>query len=285
MNIASYFIETLASPQKNNWYHKGGTITQTIDNFPLNTNHQRSVEHTWETLISCIEQGINYTVKHIIEKHGRPYLLNSSSEINILVNSMQNRLGHCYTTLLINFHCQTHGDNAVCRSTVNLSFRRLQPKITKFRKYKKIQRMRVSGKRQRIEKWSNGWSWSTYFMRRNSKQRQQLDSFHIFHIVSYLQKGEGGNNAWTILVWQRKLPYLTPTQPVSFDEVHIQQVIGPHMTSKLHYIEYPLTGIVDTCMQSFSNWCSSVQDVSTCTVFPRGHRQYCTYKGTYYSYT
>ena len=42
---------------------------------------------------------------------------------------MQNRLGHCYKTILINFHYQTHGDNAVSRSTVNLSFRRLQPKI------------------------------------------------------------------------------------------------------------------------------------------------------------
>ena len=47
---------------------------------------------------------------------------------------MGKRLGLCYTTLLINCHCQTHGDNAVCRSTVNLAFRRLQPKITKIQK-------------------------------------------------------------------------------------------------------------------------------------------------------
>ena len=44
---------------------------------------------------------------------------------------MGKRLGLRYKTLLINCHRQTHGDNAVCRSTVNLSFRRLQPKITK----------------------------------------------------------------------------------------------------------------------------------------------------------
>ena len=44
---------------------------------------------------------------------------------------MGERLGLRYTTLLINFHCQTHGENAVRRSTVNLAFRRLQPKITK----------------------------------------------------------------------------------------------------------------------------------------------------------
>ena len=47
---------------------------------------------------------------------------------------MQNRLGLRYKTLLINCHCQSHGDNAVSRSTVNLAFRRLQPKITKIQK-------------------------------------------------------------------------------------------------------------------------------------------------------
>ena len=47
---------------------------------------------------------------------------------------MQNSLGLHYTTLLINFHRQKNGDNAVSRSTVNLAFRRLQPKITKIQK-------------------------------------------------------------------------------------------------------------------------------------------------------
>ena len=30
---------------------------------------------------------------------------------------------------------------------------------------------------------------------KRSKQRQQLDSFHLLHIVCYLQKGGGGNKA------------------------------------------------------------------------------------------
>ena len=47
---------------------------------------------------------------------------------------MQNILGLRYTTLPINCHLQTHGDNAVSRPTVNLAFRRLQPKITKIQK-------------------------------------------------------------------------------------------------------------------------------------------------------
>ena len=52
----------------------------------------------------------------------------------MLTNSMQIRPGLCYTTLLINFHRQTHGDNEVCGSTVNSAFERLQPKITTIQK-------------------------------------------------------------------------------------------------------------------------------------------------------
>ena len=57
-------------------------------------------------------------------------------EIYLLTNSMQNRLGLRYTTLIMNFHSQKHGNNAVSRSTVNLVFTRLQPKITKIQKMK-----------------------------------------------------------------------------------------------------------------------------------------------------
>ena len=131
LNIASYFINTLAPPNFNTWRHRGGPSIQTIDHFCLNPNHQRYVENTWKTVISCIEQEDKYTGRNVTKQHGRPYLLSSYYEINLLANSMQNRLGLRYTTLLIHFHRQKHGDNAVSRSTVNLDFRILQPKITK----------------------------------------------------------------------------------------------------------------------------------------------------------
>ena len=134
INISYYFIETLASPHANTWHHIGGPITQTIDHFSLNHNHRRSVQHTCKTLISCIEQGVKYTGINVTKYHVRPYLLSSSSEINLLANSMQNRLGHFYTTLPIHFHLHTHGYNAVIKSTVNLAFRVFQPKITKTQK-------------------------------------------------------------------------------------------------------------------------------------------------------
>ena len=54
LTISSYFINTLASPHANTWHHRGGPITQTIDNFCLNPNHQWYVENTWKTVISCI---------------------------------------------------------------------------------------------------------------------------------------------------------------------------------------------------------------------------------------
>ena len=88
------------------------------------------MEHTWKTLISCIERGGKYTGRNVTKNHGRPYLLSSRYEINLLANSMQNRLGLRYTMILINCHRQTHGNNAVCRPTVNLAFEILQPKIT-----------------------------------------------------------------------------------------------------------------------------------------------------------
>ena len=89
------------------------------------------MEHTQKALISCIEQGVNYTGRNVTKNHGRPYLLSYSSEINLLENSMQNRLGLRYATLLINCNRQAHGYNSVSKSTFNLDFRRLQPIITK----------------------------------------------------------------------------------------------------------------------------------------------------------
>ena len=59
-----------------------------------------------------------------------PYLVSNVDELNLLENSMENRLGIKYTTKLINFHLHQKGVGAVCRSTVNLAFLRLAPKIT-----------------------------------------------------------------------------------------------------------------------------------------------------------
>ena len=61
INIASYFLETLAYPNEKTWHDRGGPITQTINHFSLNHNHRRYVEHTWKTMISSLEKGAKYT--------------------------------------------------------------------------------------------------------------------------------------------------------------------------------------------------------------------------------
>ena len=83
-----------------------------------------------------MERGKVSTSEAIVEKKrsGRPYLISSSHEINLIADSMERRLGLQYTTLLINCHRQTKGDNEVCRSTVNLAYRRILPKITRVQK-------------------------------------------------------------------------------------------------------------------------------------------------------
>ena len=83
-NSASYFIDTLSSPYANTWHHRGGPITQKIYHFCLNHNPRRYLEPTRKTLISCIYQGVKYTGRNVTKKHGRPYLLSSSYEINLI---------------------------------------------------------------------------------------------------------------------------------------------------------------------------------------------------------
>ena len=85
-------------------------------------------------MIISLEKGVKYTGNNETKNHGRPYLISSSYEINLIANSMGKRLCLRYTTLLINFHRQKNGDNAVCRSTVNLAYGRFQSKITRVQK-------------------------------------------------------------------------------------------------------------------------------------------------------
>ena len=65
---------------------------------------------------------------------------------------MERCLGLRYTTLLINGHRQNNGDNAVCRSTVNLAYKRLQPKITRVQKIQQGTKNEVKWKEARYRK-------------------------------------------------------------------------------------------------------------------------------------
>ena len=75
-----------------------------------------------------------YTGNNCTRHLGQPYLLSNLDELNILADAIENKLCLCYTTHLIYCHGHQNGFDAVCKSTVNLSFLRLQPKITRIQK-------------------------------------------------------------------------------------------------------------------------------------------------------
>ena len=75
-----------------------------------------------------------YTGNNSTKRLNPPYLLSNLDELNILVDSMENILGLRYTTHLINCHRHLNSFDAVCKSTVNLAFLRLQSKITRIQK-------------------------------------------------------------------------------------------------------------------------------------------------------
>ena len=83
----------------------------------------------------CTEMKQEYTGNNIVTRHlNPPYLVSNLDELNILADSMENRLGLTYTTKLINCHRHQNGFYAVCKSTVNLASLRLAPKITRIQK-------------------------------------------------------------------------------------------------------------------------------------------------------
>ena len=131
LNIASYFINILASPDLSTWSTTGGAINKTIKHPGLARNHRHKVERTWHMVNKCKEMEREYTGNNNVTRHlNPPYLLSNLGELNILADSMENRFGIRYTTQLINVHRYRNGFDAVCKSTINLAFLRLQPKIT-----------------------------------------------------------------------------------------------------------------------------------------------------------
>ena len=110
--------------------------------------------------------------------------------------------------------------------------------------------MRKYGKRQGIDKWSNGWPCSTDFQRRKSKceiKHKDVNkdnnstnfTLSILFIIYTREKVEIRHEpSWYD---KEQLPSMTSTQLVFFDEVHIQQVSGPPMTSNFneHNISFP----------------------------------------------
>ena len=136
LNIATYFLNVLASPDESTWSTKGGPIDKTIEHLRLSRHHQKTIQIIWRTVSKCKQMKTEYTGNNYnLSKHFNPsYLVSTVDEINLLADLTENRLGLRYTTKLLNCHRHQNGVDALCRSTVNLAFSRLAPKITRIQK-------------------------------------------------------------------------------------------------------------------------------------------------------
>ena len=134
LNIAFYFLNILASPDVSIWFTTGGPINKTMKHLGPTRNNQKTVERTWNMVNKCKEMKQEYTGYTNTRNLNPSYLLSILDELNILADSMENRLGLRYTTHLINCHYQQNGSDTVCKSTIDLAFLRLQPKIKRMQK-------------------------------------------------------------------------------------------------------------------------------------------------------
>ena len=135
LNIASYFLNILASPDESTWSTTGGPINKTIKHLVLTRHNQHKLERTWHMVNKCKEMEQEYTGNNNIKRNlNPPYLLSNLDEINIHSDLMENRFGLRYTIQLINCHRYWNDFDAVCKSTVHLALLILQPKIKRIHK-------------------------------------------------------------------------------------------------------------------------------------------------------
>ena len=105
LNIASYFLNILASPDVSTWSTTGGPKNKTIKHLGLTRHHQKTVKRTWHMVNKCKEMKQEYTGNKNVTRNLNPsYLLSNLDELNLLADSMENRLGLRYITKIINCH-------------------------------------------------------------------------------------------------------------------------------------------------------------------------------------
>ena len=78
LNIASYFLNILASPNVLTWSTTGGPKNKTIKNIGLTRHHQKTVERTWHMVNKCKEMEQEYTGNNDTRNLNHPYLLTNT---------------------------------------------------------------------------------------------------------------------------------------------------------------------------------------------------------------
>ena len=88
LNIASYFLNILASPDVSTWSTTGVHIKKKIKHLGLTRHHRKTVERTWHMVNKRKETEQEYTGNNFT-RHLNPHnLLSNLDELNILANSM-----------------------------------------------------------------------------------------------------------------------------------------------------------------------------------------------------
>ena len=77
LNIASYFLNILASLDLSTWSTTGGPINKTIKHLGLTRHHRKTVERTWHMVNKCKEMEQEYTGNNFTRHLNPPYLLSN----------------------------------------------------------------------------------------------------------------------------------------------------------------------------------------------------------------
>ena len=77
LNIASYFLNILASPYVLTLFTTGGDINKTIKHIGLTRHHQKTVERMWNMVDKCKEMEQEYTGNNCTKHLNPPDLLSN----------------------------------------------------------------------------------------------------------------------------------------------------------------------------------------------------------------
>ena len=136
--------------------HHRWTYKQNNKNLGLTRHHRHKIERTWHIVIKCKEMEQEYTGTNNVTSHlNPPHLVSNLEELNILVDSMEKRLGLRYTSQLINCRRYQNGFDEVCKTTFNLAFLILQLNRTTIKKIQQVTNNEGSGKNQDSAKQKN----------------------------------------------------------------------------------------------------------------------------------
>ena len=72
LNIASYFLNILASPDESTWSTTDGPINKTIKHLGITRHHRKTVERTWHMVNKCKEMEQQHTGNNNVTRHLNP---------------------------------------------------------------------------------------------------------------------------------------------------------------------------------------------------------------------